>query len=154
MKGLNGARAHLVCVLSLHDSVDALRVIAKFKIWGRKCIYLRFIQSKSHEERRFFLQNMHDCKCHIDFIQQFNKQWVNIKWLRRHIACFCSISPTQNNYKPPQRCFASLSNMIMIRFWMIQSFKWLGSVTITHLLPVTFCHLLAIWISHFKYFRF
>ncbi len=29
----------------------------------------------------FFFKNKHDYKCDIDFIQQFNKQYVNIKRL-------------------------------------------------------------------------
>ncbi len=36
----------------------------------------KVLSSKKH----FFLQNKHDYKCDIDFIQQFNKQ-VNIKIL-------------------------------------------------------------------------
>ncbi len=62
---------------------------------------------------------------------------------RHHIACFCSISLTKNNSKQLQRCFASLSNMTVIRSWMNHSFKWFGSVTMTHLLTVTWCHLLT-----------
>ncbi len=45
----------------------------------------------------FTSKNQHGCKCDTDFMQQFNKQEVNIKRLffRHHIACFCSISQTK-----------------------------------------------------------
>ncbi len=39
---------------------------------------------------------------------------------RHHIASFCSISPTKNNSKQLQHCFASLSNMTVLRSWMNQ----------------------------------
>ncbi len=81
-----------------------------------------------------------------------NKLILRYLCFRHHIACFCSIFPTLNYFKQLQQGFASLSNMIVIRFWMIQPFKLFGSVAVTHLLPVTFCHLLAILISHLKSF--
>ncbi len=36
-----------------------------------------------------------------------NKLILRDLHFRHYIACFCCISPTKNNYKPPQRCFES-----------------------------------------------
>ncbi len=55
-------------------------MIAKFKIWGQKMYIFTFHIVKITRRVTFFLQNKHDYKCDIDFIQQFNKQ-VNIKTL-------------------------------------------------------------------------
>ncbi len=55
-------------------------MIAKFKIWGQKMYIFTFHIVKITRRVLFFLQNKHDYKCDIDFIQQFNKQ-VNIKIL-------------------------------------------------------------------------
>ncbi len=55
-------------------------MIAKFKIWGQKMYIFTFHIVKITRRVPFFLQNKHDYKCDIDFIQQFNKQ-VNIKIL-------------------------------------------------------------------------
>ncbi len=69
---LTSARAHLECVLSLHDSVYYL-----FKIRGQKMYIFISIHlvNLSYEECRFFLKkSQHGYKCDIDFIQQFNKQ--------------------------------------------------------------------------------
>ncbi len=77
LKELNSARAQLERVLSLHDSVDynALRMIAKFKIWGQKMYIFTFHIVKNHRKCGvFFFKNKHDYKCDIDFIQKFNKQ--------------------------------------------------------------------------------
>ncbi len=101
--------------------LNALRVIAKFKIWGRKCIYLRFIWFKSHKECSFFLKNKHDYKFDIDFIQislllyffsDVLRLWTKLQWF--------------------------------VPEWINEPFKWFGSVAMTHLLTVTCCHLLAI----------
>ncbi len=43
--------------------------------------------------------------CDIDSIN--NKLILRDLCFRRHIACFCCISPTKNNYKQLQRCFES-----------------------------------------------
>ncbi len=80
-----------------------------------------------------------------------NKLILRNLCFRHHIACFCSISPTKNNSKQLQHCLASLSNMMVIRSWMNQSFKLFGSVAMTHLLTVTRCHLLVVLISQLKY---
>ena len=71
---------------------------------------------------------------------------------RHHIACFCSISTTKNNSKHSHHSTVlSLSNMTVFRSWMNQSFKWFGSIAMTHLLTVICWHILAILISHLKY---
>ncbi len=44
--------------------------------------------------------------------------------------------------------------MRVIRSWMNQPFKWFGSIAMTHLLTLTYCHLLAVLISHLKYLHF
>ncbi len=54
-------------------------MIAKFKIWGQK-MYIFTFHIVKITRVLFFLQNKHDYKCDIDFIQQFNKQ-VHIKIL-------------------------------------------------------------------------
>ncbi len=48
---------------------------------GQKMYIFTFHIVKSKQRVLFFLQNMHDYKCDIDFIQQVNKQCVNIKIL-------------------------------------------------------------------------
>ncbi len=58
----------------------------------------------------------------------------------------------KNHSKQLQHCFASLSNMRVIRSWMNQLFKWFGSVATTHLLSQRY--LLVILISHLKYLHF
>ncbi len=55
-------------------------MITKFKIWGQKMYIFTFHTVKITRRVPFLLQNKHDYKCDIDFIQQFNKQ-VNIKIL-------------------------------------------------------------------------
>ncbi len=42
----------------------------------------------------FFSEYLHDCKCDIDFIQQYNKHDFNIVLIFKHIIVwFCSILP-------------------------------------------------------------
>ncbi len=50
--------------------------------------------------------------------------------------------------------FCVSERMMVFCSWMNQSFKWFGSITITHLLTVTWWHLLAVLISHVKYLFF
>ncbi len=72
---------------------------------------------------------------------------------RRHISCFCSFS-NKNNSKHSHSTVLCLSNMTVIRSWMNQPFKWFGSIAMTHLLTLTYCHLLAVLITHLKYLHF
>ncbi len=118
-------------------------------------IYIyNFIWLKSHEECRFFSSkiSMITNVMLILYNSSINNKLIlrNLRF-RHHIAYFCSISPTKNYFKQLPHCLASLSNMTMFSSWMNQPFKWFGSVTMTHLLTVTWCRLLAILISHSKY---
>ncbi len=70
-----------------------------------------------------------------------NKLILRYLRFRHHIACFCCISPTKNNYKQLQRCFDS---QWFIHEWINEPFKWFGSVAMTHLLTMTCCHLLVV----------
>ncbi len=75
MKGLNGARAHLERVLSLHDSVlKCIKSDRKIQDMGQKMYLFTFHIVKIAQRVPFFLQNKHAYKCDIDFIQQVNKQ--------------------------------------------------------------------------------
>ncbi len=49
-------------------------MIAKFKIWGQNIYIFTFHIVKNCTKGAVFLQNKHDYKCDIDFIQQVNKQ--------------------------------------------------------------------------------
>ncbi len=71
MKGLNSARTHLERVPSLHDSV--LKCIKSDRKIQDMYIFT-FHMIKITRRVPFFLQNKHDYKYDIDFIQQFNKQ--------------------------------------------------------------------------------
>ncbi len=110
MKELNSARAHLERVHSLHDSVDALRVIAEFKIWGQNIYIFTFHMNKISGRVPFFFKI---CMITNVILILYNRS-INNKLILRdlrfrpHIACFCSISPTQNNYKPATALFLHL----------------------------------------------
>ncbi len=78
MKELNSACAHVERDLSLHDSViKCIKNDHKIQDMGQKMYIFTF--HKNHTKGAFFLQNKHEYKCDIDFIQQVNKQYVNIK---------------------------------------------------------------------------
>ncbi len=80
MKGLISARAHAERVLSLHDSVlKCIKSDRKILYMGAENVYIYVSKLKSHEGCYIFIKNKHVYKCDIDFIQQSNKQWVNIK---------------------------------------------------------------------------
>jgi len=130
MKGLNSARAHLECVHSLHDSVDynALRV-AKFKKWGRKCVYLRL---KSHKECRFFFKlSMITNVILILYNSSINNKLIlrDLRF-RHHIACFCCISPRQNNSTATALFCLSKHDSDSLNESMNRYFKWFGSVSV------------------------
>ncbi len=58
---------------------NCLNMITKFKIWGKKCIYIDIISYLISITRRltffFHTKKQHDYKCDIDFIEQFNKEF-------------------------------------------------------------------------------
>ncbi len=97
LKELNSARAQLERVLSLHDSVDynALRMIAKFKIWGQKMYIFTFHIVKNHRKCGVFSSKI---SMITNVILILYKSSINNKLIlrdlrfRRHIACFCYIS--------------------------------------------------------------
>ncbi len=64
-------------------------------------------------------------------------------------SCVCYEGPGQEHLLMKIR--ASLFNMTVFRSWMNKPLKWLGKITMTHLLIVTRCYMLAVLISHLKY---
>ncbi len=92
-------------------------------------------------------------KCDFDFMQQFNKQEVNIKRLVLDtiFPAFALFLQQKNNSK---HSHSTVSRLWATWQWFvpewINSFKWIGSVAMTHLLTLTYCHLLAVLILHFK----
>ncbi len=117
---LNSAHVHLECVLSLHDSVysNELRMIAKFKIRGQKMYIFMFHTVKNHTKSAVFFFKMSMITNVILILYNSsinNKLILRDLCFRHHISCFCSISPTKNNSQQLQYCFASLSNMTVLR---------------------------------------
>ncbi len=151
-------RAFRVCSFTACFSLlKCIKNDRKIQDMGAENVYIYIsYDKKSHKECRFFFKiSMITNVILLLYNSSINNKLI-LRYLRFrcHIACFCSISPSKNNSTQLQHCFASLSNMRVICSWMIQSFKWFNSAAVTQLLPVTFCHLLAILISHLNYFCF
>ncbi len=74
-------------------------------------------------------------------------QWFVPEWFNR------LNDSVQSQWFVPEwfnRLNDSVQSLWFVHEWFNESLKWFGSVVVTHLLPVTFCHQLGILISHLK----
>ncbi len=111
MKGLISARAQLERVLSLHDSVlKCIKNDRKIQDMGQKMYIFTFHTVKITRRVPFFSSKI---SMITNVILVLYNSSINNKLIlrdlrfRHHIACFCSISPTKNNFRQLQRCFKS-----------------------------------------------
>ncbi len=158
MKGLNAyislrgdegvnqcTRAFRACSFTAWFSrLKCIKSDCKIQDMGQKMYIFTFHMIKITGSVQFFSSNISMITNLILILYNSsinNKLILRDLSFRHHIACFCSVSPAKNNYKPSQRCFES---QWFVPEWINESFKWLGSVATTHLLTVICCHLLAV----------